>query len=426
MVLLVSLFFFQAVFAAQQLTPATFNASTNTIHIPYFELGGNNYWLDLKLVDSNPLQFKIVNYGQNANVKNCEACATFDANNQILNVPYFELGGNKYWLKFKLKSVDPIIFTFLSYDTSQISEANMFRIPKTGQTDCYDKDGIKIDCAGTGQDADTARGADRSYTRNDNVVTDQVTGLSWTDDKSAKTDEMTLEEAIAFCKNIKQGGYTDWRVPSNKEIRTIIDYGKLEPAIDELFKNVNGTYGYYWTDSQYDDKGEFYFAVSFFDGTSKGNWPTKSNYVRCVRGNKLPDPQFERDATKKVVKDLSTGLMWQNDEEAKTKTVSAVSWDEGLRYCANLELGGYTDWSLPNANEMLSIVSYTSYPATKSKQGSTLDGILNWVIGYYLTSTYYEGNPNMVFSLNPNWNMFNASFTKSSAFHVRCVRKDKK
>ena len=123
-ILLVLLVIKLPVFANQQLNPSTFNSSTNTIHIPYFKFGGNNYWLDLKLVNDNPLQFQLIDYGQNSNVEDCEACATFDTENLILMVPYFEFNGNKYWLTFKLESSNPIIFTFLSFGVSQVYTQN--------------------------------------------------------------------------------------------------------------------------------------------------------------------------------------------------------------------------------------------------------------------------------------------------------------
>ena len=144
--LLVSLVFVQTVFSNQQLSPATFNDSTNTVHIPYFKFDGNNYWLDLKLIGDNPLQFQVVNFGQNtySNSRNCEACATYDIDNKTLFVPYFEFNGSKYWLTFKLEFLEPVIFTFLSFGTSQINEQQTYTDPVTKMEfvkvkgDCYE------------------------------------------------------------------------------------------------------------------------------------------------------------------------------------------------------------------------------------------------------------------------------------------------
>ncbi len=42
---------------------ASFNIFTNTLHIPCFNMG-KNYWLDLKLTNSNPVQFELSGYGE--------------------------------------------------------------------------------------------------------------------------------------------------------------------------------------------------------------------------------------------------------------------------------------------------------------------------------------------------------------------------
>ncbi|WP_058485020.1 Lcl C-terminal domain-containing protein [Defluviitalea phaphyphila] len=41
-----------------------------------------------------------------------------------------------------------------------------------------------------------------------------------------------------------------------------------------------------------------------------------------------------------------------------------MTWEEALAYAENLELAGYTDWRLPNAKELQSIVDYTRSPGT--------------------------------------------------------------
>jgi hypothetical protein len=54
-----------------------------------------------------------------------------------------------------------------------------------------------------------------------------------------------------------------------------------------------------------------------------------------------------------TVTDRRTGLLWQQES-----TAVEYSWSEALHYCEDLELGGHTDWRLPNVRELLSIVDY--------------------------------------------------------------------
>uniref|UniRef100_UPI002A7EBAC8 Lcl domain-containing protein n=1 Tax=Reinekea sp. TaxID=1970455 RepID=UPI002A7EBAC8 len=60
---------------------------------------------------------------------------------------------------------------------------------------------------------------------------------------------------------------------------------------------------------------------------------------------------FRRDDEQQVVKDLMTGLIWQDDESAK---------DLYTTICLNLDSAGITNWRLPTRLEMLSTIDYYS------------------------------------------------------------------
>ena len=55
-----------------------------------------------------------------------------------------------------------------------------------------------------------------------------------------------------------------------------------------------------------------------------------------------------------TITDTATGLMWQQATAPGTYT-----WQPALDYCANLELGPYSDWRLPDKNELQSLVDYS-------------------------------------------------------------------
>ncbi len=59
---------------------------------------------------------------------------------------------------------------------------------------------------------------------------------------------------------------------------------------------------------------------------------------------------FTRDAANGIVTDNTTTLMWQDDAVGTTTT-----WQGAIDRCEALELGGHTDWRLPNLNELTSI-----------------------------------------------------------------------
>ncbi len=64
------------------------------------------------------------------------------------------------------------------------------------------------------------------------------------------------------------------------------------------------------------------------------------------------DPRFIRDDTKEVVTDKVTGLMWQDNDDAKTITKKQP---DALAYCRKLKLSGFADWRLPTIYELVYI-----------------------------------------------------------------------
>ncbi len=83
-----------------------------------------------------------------------------------------------------------------------------------------------------------------------------------------------------------------------------------------------------------------------------------------------------RDGT---ITDEETGLMWM-----KTDSTTALNWGNALAYCEDLDGSGHTDWRLPNAKELQSIVDYTRSPDTTSS--AAIDPI------FTTTSTLVENN----------------------------------
>jgi DUF3108-like len=57
---------------------ASFDVSSNTLHVPCFTLGNQSFWLDLGLVSANPVQLQLTNFGTNG-----ATCAQDDVQNGI-------------------------------------------------------------------------------------------------------------------------------------------------------------------------------------------------------------------------------------------------------------------------------------------------------------------------------------------------------
>ena len=87
-----------------------------------------------------------------------------------------------------------------------------------------------------------------------------------------------------------------------------------------------------------------------------------------------------------TVTDTVTGLMWQQEE------AGVMTWEAALAYCENLELptGKYTDWRLPNRNELQSLVDYSQYgPAIDIVRFPEAESPACWSSTTYASNTDY-------------------------------------
>ncbi|MCH9814212.1 MAG: DUF1566 domain-containing protein [Epsilonproteobacteria bacterium] len=121
--------------------------------------------------------------------------------------------------------------------------------------------------------------------RQDGYVQDLTTQLDWQDDYSDNKDVVKTalwDEAVRYCDNLSLDGFDDWRLPTNQELLTLVDYETDSPAISKVFVNAAGFY--YWSQTTYMMDKTFAWGVDFADGrTNIGNKSKVKTFVRCVR-----------------------------------------------------------------------------------------------------------------------------------------------
>ena len=291
----------------------------------------------------------------------------------------------------------------------------LYNIVDTNQTNCYSSStGMKVACgaAGAGQDG-AYSGAAPSYTAVDDgkVVLDNNTGLMWqassdTDGVAGLDDDdkMTQPEAEIYCSNLTYGSYSDWRLPSIKELYSIylmsgedlsgktgatsngtsVDTTGIEPFIDTTYFDVgygDPSAGERMIDGQYVTStiyagqtksgftGEYVdavFGLNFVDGHLKGYEKDATvvsdarYYVRCVHGNTEYGKNDFSDNGDDTITDNATSMMWQKYDSA------ADDFDDAISICEAATTGGYTDWRLPNVKELHSVLDYTRAPTATS------------------------------------------------------------
>ena len=118
-----------------------------------------------------------------------------------------------------------------------------YPIVDTNQSSCFDIASIieipGLDSPYYGQDAQHA-GNQPSYTDNgDGTVSDNITGLMWSkspdtdgDGVIEEEDKLLRNEIDTFASQASTGGYTDWRVPTIKELYSLIQFNGTDPNVE--------------------------------------------------------------------------------------------------------------------------------------------------------------------------------------------------
>jgi parallel beta-helix repeat protein len=329
------------------------------------------------------------------------------------------------------------------------------RIPDTGLTKCYDNE-KEIPCPNPGEDF---YGQDANYNINPQsfskldaqanelpysatewtMVRDNVTGLIWevkTDDGSihdkdnkytwydsnpetnggytgTNGDGTDTEDFIKSLNESNYGGFSDWRLPSLKELVTIVHNGEINPATNKsYFPKIRSEF--YWSSTSRVLNTGYAWGVYFYYGDARNRDKDSSYYVRAVRGGQCRS--FDHSVnlvinTDETVTDTFTGLMWQ-----KESTETRMTWQNAIEYCENMSLSDYNDWRLPTMHELRSIVNYLKYYPAMNQD--FFSGILS--------SFYWSSTSNANFTGNAwgvqFYNGINNNYAKDSSNYVRAVR----
>jgi hypothetical protein len=119
----------------------------------------------------------------------------------------------------------------------------------------------------------------RFVVHGDGTVTDNCTGLEW--QKATAPNHYDWWQAIEYCEGLDLGGHTDWRLPNVRELQSIVDYGRLDPAIDPVF---GASSAWYWSSTSVAYNPDYAWGVGFGDGfVGSGLDEVGGGCVRAVR-----------------------------------------------------------------------------------------------------------------------------------------------
>lgn len=92
-----------------------------------------------------------------------------------------------------------------------------------------------------------------------------------------------MADATAYCQSLNLGGLTGWRLPSVKELQSLVDFGAWDPAIDTTaFPGTPAVY--FRTSTLHATNASTAWVVQFRTGGTLAIPSANQYLVRCVHG----------------------------------------------------------------------------------------------------------------------------------------------
>jgi hypothetical protein len=269
--------------------------------------------------------------------------------------------------------------------------------------------------------------AAKTYSDNgDKTVTDPTTGLTWmrcawgqpyneaTNNCDGNPIPLSWTDAEAT-KGTDFAGHKDWRLPTIRELLTIVDRSRKTPATNTVAFPAAPFDKMTWSSSAITlENKEYAWGVNFWFGDTayslkKPTTLTETpilGVVRLVRNDptsptaaanaallrlERPNSDYQLQDADKSVLHVPTGLIWLKcavwSNDCKD-TPNPFNFAEATSQ-AKMEFNGHKDWRIPTADELLSLVDFkllnhainaTMFP---NSQG-----------GYFFSSSLVDGNVN--------------------------------
>jgi len=300
--------------------------------------------------------------------------------------------------------------------------------PDTGQSSCFNGLGASITCPAPGdalaQDGSYNAASQQSFTASGTtspVVKDNVTNLTWQKAKNT-SGWLSTTQATAICTTTigSYNGLTGWRLPTMLELMFLEDHQEATFHMDPTFTQ---TTTWLWSSTLNPNNNAETYDIHFDTGVGRAVPNGDGDKVLCVTGTGLTLASFTANkggAAADTVTDNTSNLMW-DQRETTTKT-----WEQALSYCEALSHAGFSDWRLPNVNELATLIDFTSTALVNKSTGA---GFPNTLAAPYWSSTSRIFSPTNSWTINfnpatqskPSGNLIGFQL-KTSTQSVRCVR----
>ncbi len=182
-------------------------------------------------------------------------------------------------------------------------------------------------------------------------------------------------------------GHADWRLPTPRELLTLVKADGSAPSIDSTLFPSTSAVTQYWTGWTYAEGTDLAWVVDFRRGSNPtGRKASAALAARLVRGGSpaagtpsctagtphANSPESTPTSAFTVHGDGTlthqpTGLMWKQCPQGSSGTgcatgdAAALSWRDALAAAAADTTAGFHDWRLPNKKELESIIEFCGY-----------------------------------------------------------------
>lgn len=113
------------------------------------------------------------------------------------------------------------------------------------------------------------------------VVVDKVNHIYWQDNQESMESSEDWDDAVSYCSNLVLDGMKEWRLPTFQELLSIVDFGRVHPAINKAFEYTNDDT--YWSATEFALTSARAWIIDFRTGESFYSYTSTNHTVRCVK-----------------------------------------------------------------------------------------------------------------------------------------------
>ncbi len=117
--------------------------------------------------------------------------------------------------------------------------------------------------------------------QSNSIVSDKKNAIYWQDTLSSQKSSEDWADAVLYCDTLVLNGMDHWRLPTFRELFSLVDYTRVDPAINPVFSFVKE--GTYWTSTGFSPTKARAWTIDFRTGKTYYNYTTTNHAVRCVK-----------------------------------------------------------------------------------------------------------------------------------------------